>query len=205
MSLVGITLRIHVWIKKFLWLLLSWTPLVNIHCMYFIEESLKILEISEHPPSVLLQWESWQVTEGVRNLFSGSLDPPSEHHLYWFLTSFWFRYLLWRSLWRERRRIQWQNCSGEFWWVVRPSLGYRPVKCDLEASLLLSPLLRPFNWSQRLWLLMSENDNMAWWYAFLLWSYLCSILEMLFWWSRRVTKPCTLGIAQGNFWKEILS
>lgn len=64
-----------------------WLPLRYVHCIHLTEESLKILEISEHLPSVLMQGRSWQVIGGIRNLFSGSLDPPCKHHLDWFLGS----------------------------------------------------------------------------------------------------------------------
>lgn len=41
-------------------------------------------------------------------------------------------------------------------------LGFGKVKCDLEISLLLSPLMRPFNLSQRFLFLMCEDVILSW-------------------------------------------
>jgi len=54
-------------------------------------------------------------------------------------------------------------------------------ECDLETFFLLPLLLRPFDLSQRLWLLMCEKVILAWRHAFTLHPCLCTVLEMLFW------------------------
>lgn len=103
-----------------------WLPFCNIHCIYFIEESLKILEIS-----------------GIRFFFfSGNLDSPSEHHSCWFLTRFQFRYLLWGSHWRERRKITLQSPAKLFWGGLTSGKTWAGIR---KGEMWLRNIFAPFS------------------------------------------------------------
>lgn len=155
------------------------------------------------PTSVLMQGRSWQVIGGLINLFSGSLDPPSEHHLYWFLTSFEFRYLLQRSLWRERR-ITLQSLAKFFWGAV--------MSCKIQKSeMWLRNIFAPFCTPEAFQLITGALAPNVWecYIGLVVCIYIMSLplqhLEMLFWMLYRRQQTMHFCYSPMEFWKQILS
>lgn len=90
----------------------------------------------------------WRVSKDLGNFrnkiffFSGNLDSPSEHHSCWFLTRFQFRYLLWGSHWRERRKITLQSPAKLFWGGLTSGKTWAGIR---KGEMWLRNIFAPFS------------------------------------------------------------